>query len=45
LRRPLENRLFLLLYFGTLTLGHLTLLLRIAQTSNVKRGKRLCQTS
>src|SRR5271168_1133717 len=45
LRRTLENRLFLLLDFGTLTLGHLMLLLCIAQTSNVKRGKALCQTS
>src|SRR6266513_916401 len=45
LRRPLQNRLLLLLNFGSLSLGHLSLLLRIAQTSNVKRGSRLCQTS
>src|SRR6266851_5073989 len=45
LRRPLQNRLFLLLNFGSLSLGHLLLLLRFAQTSNVKRGSRLCQTS
>src|SRR6267378_2752455 len=44
LRRPLQNRLFLLLNFGSLSLGHLLLLLRTAQTSNVKRGSRLCQT-
>src|ERR1700674_877478 len=44
LRRPLQNRLFLLLNFGSLSLGHLLLLLCIAQTSNVKRGHGLCQT-
>src|SRR6266581_1018044 len=44
LRRPLQNRLLFLLNFGSLSLGHLLLLLRIAQTSNVKRGSRLCQT-
>src|SRR6266850_3026960 len=44
LRRPLQNRLFLLLNFGSLSLGHLLLLLCTAQTSNVKRGSRLCQT-
>src|SRR5712692_3855759 len=45
LRRALQNRLFLLLNFGSLSLGHLLLLLRFAQTPNVKRGSRLCQTS
>src|ERR1700674_1047865 len=45
LRRPLQNRLFLLLNFGSLSLGHLLLLLGVAQTSNVKRGRNLCQTS
>src|SRR6266850_4996222 len=44
LRRPLQNRLFLLLNFGSLSLGHLLLLLCTAQTSNVKRGHGLCQT-
>src|SRR6267142_1425679 len=44
LRRPLQNRLFLLLNFGSLSLGHLLLLLCTAQTSNVKRGHWLCQT-
>src|SRR5467141_4043968 len=43
LRRALQNGLFLLLNFGSLSLGHLSLLLRIAQTSNVKRGLGLCQ--
>src|SRR6266404_8632874 len=43
LRRALQNGLFLLLNFGSLSLGHLLLLLRIAQTSNVKRGLGLCQ--
>src|SRR6266566_3524873 len=38
LRRALQNRLFLLLNFGRLSLGHLLLLLRFAQISNVKRG-------
>jgi hypothetical protein len=45
LRRTLQNRLFLLLDFGSLSLGHLLLLLGIAQTFNVKRGPELCQTS
>src|SRR2546427_272222 len=45
LRCALQNGLFLLLNFGSLSLGHLLLLVRIAQTSNVKRGSRLCQTS
>src|ERR1700674_3283062 len=45
LLRALQNGLFLLLNFGSLSLGHLLLLLRVAQTSNVKRGSRLCQTS
>src|SRR5882762_3204228 len=45
LRRALQNRLLLLLNLGSLSLGHLLLLLRIAQTSNGKRGSRLCQTS
>src|SRR6266851_10376260 len=44
LRRALQNGLLLLLNFGSLSLGHLLLLVRIAQTSNVKRGSRLCQT-
>src|SRR6202521_3795692 len=44
LRRPLQNRLFLLLNFGSLSLGHLLLLFRIAQTLNeahafVKRAR------
>src|SRR6267143_953110 len=43
LRRALQNGLFLFLNFGSLSLGHLSLLLRIAQTSNVKRGLGLCQ--
>src|ERR1700730_955500 len=45
LLRALQNRLFLLLNLGSLSLGHLLLLLRVAQTSNGKRGSRLCQTS
>src|SRR6266853_135367 len=45
LRRTLQNRLLFLLNFGSLSLGHLLLLLRTTQTSNVKRGSRLCQTS
>src|SRR5467141_3469698 len=45
LRRALQNGLFLLLNFGSLSLGHLLLLVRSAQTSNGKRGSRLCQTS
>jgi hypothetical protein len=45
LRGALENRLFLLLDLGSLSLGHLLLLLGVAETFNVKRGMRLCQTA
>src|SRR5690242_2500269 len=45
LRRALQNRLFLLLDFGRLSLRHLSLLKRIIGISNVKRRLRLCQTT
>src|SRR5712692_976861 len=45
LRRPLQNGLLLLLYFGSLSLGHLLLLMGSSQTSNGKRGLPLCQTT
>src|ERR1700730_9108312 len=38
LRRPLQDRLLALLNFGSLSLGHLLLLVRSAQTFNLKRG-------
>src|SRR5712671_3543307 len=45
LRRSLQNGLLLLLYFGSLSLGHLLLLMGSSQTSNGKRGLPLCQTT
>src|SRR5712671_4198277 len=45
LRRSLQNGLLLLLYFGSLSLGHLLLLIGSSQTSNGKRGLPLCQTT
>src|SRR5882762_158286 len=45
LRRALQNRLFLLLNFGSMSLRLLMLLFHVTQTPNVKRGSRLCQTS
>src|SRR5712671_3973961 len=45
LRRSLQNGLLLLLYFGSMSLGHLLLLMGSSQTSNGKRGLPLCQTT